>query len=229
MSVAEPILRPVTPATPERPRPVMPDWTLDDLVAKFGPMPLRRIVFDPAPGTATEEDALRMAEGGRLCELVDGILIEKDMGYPQSRLALWIGHLLLTYLSRNNIGDAAGADATMRLMPGLVRIPDVSFTRWEKFPGRRVSDTPVPGLVPDLAVEVISKGNTKKELEDKLADYFRVGVRLVWYVRPESKTVEVYTAPDRCRTLSGEDVLDGGEVLPDFTLPLPQLFAERHG
>lgn len=72
--------------------------TLAELVERFGPMPAHRIRTTPAPGTATEEDLLA-AESDRLCELVDGVLVEKAMGYYESQLAIILGHLLHAYLT----------------------------------------------------------------------------------------------------------------------------------
>jgi Uma2 family endonuclease len=91
-----------------------------------------------------------------------------------------------------------------------------------------VSDTPVPSLHPDLAVEVLSRGNTDEEMDEKLRDYFASGATLVWLVDPDSRSVLVFTSPNRpaARRLSGADVLDGGPVLPGFALPVRDLFAE---
>ena len=111
-------------------------------------------------------------------------------------------------------------------MPGLVRIPDVAFISWERLPGKVVvPDEAIPDLAPDLAVEVLSEGNTKEEMERKLKDYFFAGVRLVWYIDLKKRTAEVYTSPDQGVTLTEGQTLDGGEVLPGFRLPLRQLFA----
>ena len=81
-------------------------------------------------------------------------------------------------------------------------------------------------MAPDLAVEVISRGNTREEMERKLLDYFAAGVRLVWYVYPVMREVRVYTMPEAYVTLGGQDTLDGGDVLPGFQLPLATLFAQ---
>ena len=93
----------------------------------------------------------------------------------------------------------------MRLAPGLVRIPDVSFVSWDRFPDRRVTREPVPAIAPDLAVEVLSESNTKAEMDRKLREYFAAGARLVWYLDPEDRTVRVYTAVGRmtCWTSRG--------------------------
>jgi Uma2 family endonuclease len=110
-------------------------------------------------------------------------------------------------------------------MPGLVRIPDVSFLAWKKFPGRELPAEPIPQLVPDLAVEVLSEGNTALEMRRKLTEYFEVGVRLVWMIDPTTHTAEAYTSLKRKRSIPAQGTLQGGAVLPRFRLPLPQLFA----
>jgi Uma2 family endonuclease len=110
-------------------------------------------------------------------------------------------------------------------MPGLVRIPDVSFISYDRVPERKALDAAVPDLGPDLAVEVLSEGNTEEEMERKRKDYFFSGARLVWLVDPEKRTVAVYTSPDKGTTLAEGQTLDGGSLLPGFSLPLKQLFA----
>ena len=114
----------------------------------------------------------------------------------------------------------------LRLAPGLVRIPDISFISWDRLPQRRVPRQPIPDLVPDLAVEVLSEGNTPREMEQKLQEYFTAGVRLVWYVDPVLQEVHVYTAPDQREVLTADHTLHGGAVLPGFALLVRQLFAE---
>src|SRR5262249_44762398 len=81
------------------------------------------------------------------------------------------------------------------------------------------------GVAPNLAVEVLSEGNTPAEIERKLKEYFLAGVELAWIVDPFKRTVAVHTAPDRLRTLSEKGTLDGGSVLPGFTLAVRELFA----
>src|SRR5262249_19836924 len=119
----------------------------------------------------------------------------------------------------------AGADATMRLRPGLVRIPDVSFVRWERLPNREIPDDPIPDLAPDLAIEILSRGNTPGEMKLKVREYFLSGARLVWLIDPRKRVVRVHPAPDRSAILSEEQSLDGGEVLPGLSLPVAQVFA----
>ena len=110
--------------------------------------------------------------------------------------------------------------------PGLIRIPDVAFLSIEKFPGGRFPRDAALPFAPDLAVEVISKGNTAKEMAEKLRDYFAAGSRLVWYVDPKKRQVEAFTSPDSSQIVKEDEKLDGGDVLPGFELSLNELFAE---
>jgi Uma2 family endonuclease len=162
----------------------------------------------------------------RVCELVDGTLVEKGMGYRESLLAGFLFSLLRTYCRRFNLGLVSGEQGTLRLWEGLVRIPDVAFVSWDRIPGGRVPEQPIPDLSPDLVVEVLSESNTRQEMERKRGEYFRAGTRLVWQVDPRARTVSVYTAPDNPTVLRDTQVLTGAPVLTGFSLPLSELFAE---
>jgi Uma2 family endonuclease len=98
--------------------------------------------------------------------------------------------------------------------------------RLRPLPGVAVEEDVIPDLAPNLAIEVLSEGNTPEEMQRKLKEYFFNGVELVWLVDLRRRTVEVYTAPDQCATLSEKDTLDGGKVLPGFALPVRQVFAK---
>jgi len=201
--------------------------TVVDLAELFGPIPAWRIRSVPAPGTATEQDVLDIeAREDCLCELVDGVLVEKTVGYEESCLAIELGRLIGNFVKKHRLGRVSGEGGMMRLFPGLVRIPDVAFAEWSKFPSRGYTGKPLPDLVPDLAVEVLSKGNTAKEMSRKLDDYFDAGVRLVWFVEPRQKTVQVFTSKESHTVLHEHDTLTGGDVLPGFEVALKKLFAE---
>lgn len=201
--------------------------TLSDLLEHLGGIAPHRVRFRPLPGTATEQDILDLqAREGRLYELVDYVLVEKAMGFRESCLAAALITILWGFVRPRNLGLVAGEGGMMRLAPGLVRIPDVAFVSWERLPGRRMPTEPVPGLVPDLAVEVLSASNTPGEMERKRREYFTAGVRLVWFIDPEARTVAVFTDPEQCIVLSEDQILEGEPALPAFTLPLHELFAE---
>ena len=202
-------------------------WTAVDLVDRLGAIPLHRVRTTPPPGAATERDLIEIHDReNRLFELLDGTLLEKTVGNYESYLAGVLIQLLGEFVRKSGLGIVMPPDGMMRLAPGLVRLPDVSFISWERLPGRRVPHKEIWDLAPDLAVEVISRGNTRQEMTRKLADYFSAGVRLIWYVYPATSEVQVYESPDKYVTLAAQDTLDGGAVLPGFRLPLSTLFAQ---
>ena len=206
-----------------------PIHTIGDLLRRLGDVPADRVRFTPVPGTATKDDLLKPEN--KNCELVDETLVEKPLGMRESLLAIWIGHLLQNHVHPRNLGLITGADGTYEVLLGLVRLPDVAFVSWDRLPGRRVPDEPIPNVVPDLAIEVLSPSNTAKEMARKRGEYFRAGVRRVWEIDPRTRTARVYTSETAVTDLTSTDTLDGGPVLPGFSLPLAQVFAEldRHG
>ena len=196
--------------------------TVADLLESLGDIPPERVRMRPYPGTATEDDVLAiLAREKRLCELVDGVLVEKAMGYEESRLASLIIFALIEYLGRHDLGTVAGESGMLRLLPGLVRIPDVSFVTWGKLPKTYGQIAPI---APDLAIEVLSPSNTRMEMARKLRDYFSAGSRLVWYFDQRNRIVTVYTSPEQFTVLDASQVLEGGDVLPGLALPLKDLF-----
>lgn len=203
-----------------------PIETLADLMERLGNIPPQRVRFRPSIGGAVEKDVLEAANQGLVCELVDGVLVEKAMGYRESLLAMVLGHFLYEFVKPRHLGLITGEQGTMRLFAGLVRIPDVAFTSWDRLPGRRVPDEPIPNVAPDLAVEVLSVSNTPGEMVRKRHDYFTAGVRLVWLADPALRIVDIYTSETEFTRLTGADILDGGAVLPGFRLPLRDWFAE---
>jgi Uma2 family endonuclease len=207
-------------------RPPAAARTLADMLARLGDIPPERIRMSPAPGTATERDLLHsLDDGPGICELVDRTLVEKAMGYEESVLTLWLAQFLTTFVHKHKLGRVSGPDGIMRLWPGLARAPDIAFAAWSRFPGGRSTRAAVPQLVPDLAVEVLSKSNTPGEMTRKRGEYIDAGVRLIWIVDPVMRTVLVFAPRRKPIALTTADTLDGGKVLSGFELRLEQLFA----
>ena len=201
------------------------DWSLGDLLRHLGGISPDRVRLDPPPGRATEKHVIAFdAHEDRLYELIDRVLVEKAPGFAESVAAVQIGASISTFERRRELGIVTGASGPFHFAPGQVRMPDVAFTSWDRLPGRTVPDEAIPDLAPDLAIEVLSAGNTKGEMERKLKDYFSAGVRLVWYIDWRRRTAEVYTAPDQGREFTEGQALDGGDVLPGFRLPLRPVF-----
>ncbi len=201
--------------------------TLEDLLDHLGGIAPARVRFRPALGSATEVDLIDANDRGpSLCELVDGTLVEKGMGYEESALDLVVAFHLRAFVIPRNLGLISGADGMLRMFPGNVRLPDVAYASWDKIPGRRMPSGAIASFAPDLAVEVLSRSNTRAEMARKRRNDFEAGVLLVWEIDPRARTVTVYQAADEGIALDATATLDGGEVLPGFALPLADLFGE---
>lgn len=209
--------------TPKRP----PVETLAELMDQLGNVPLSRVRMHPPPGTATEDDLVVASRrrGGQVVELIDGVLVEKAMGTREALLGGLLVHLLWDFLEVHKLGMALPGDAWLRLMPGLVRAPDVAFISWKNMPGGKFPRDRVAQLAPDLAVEILSQGNTRQEIDRKLREFFLSGTKLAWVIDPRKETAKVYRAPDEVRGVGKMGTLDGEDVLPGFQLPLRNLFA----
>ncbi|MGQ0635882.1 MAG: Uma2 family endonuclease [Planctomycetaceae bacterium] len=208
---------------PDRTTPV----TLTALASRFGPMPLARIRTDTPPGAATEADVLRvLRRDGRLCELIGGVLLQKDVGYEESLLAGWLITFLNNFVGARRLGFVAGEAGMLRLAPGLVLIPDVSFIARDRLPAGKLPRQPIPSLVPNLAIEILSRGNTREEMRRKVRHYFEAGVELVWIVDANRQTIQVFTSPQQSVVLKSTQTLTGGKVLPGFKLKIRELFAK---
>jgi Uma2 family endonuclease len=200
-----------------------PHRTIADLIRDLDGIPPHRIRLNPTPGTATEEDCLRVTEKERPCELINGTLVEKTVGAPESFFAMAVGSRLSQFTRTKRLGFVTGTDGLYRMIHGNIREPDVSFTVRERLPN------PLPqigGWCPDLCVEVLSPDNTRAEMDRKRKEYFSSGCRLVWELNPRKRTADVFTNPDSFTRVESGGALDGGDVLPGFTLPLAELFAE---
>ena len=200
--------------------------TLGDLLERLGGVPAERVRYYPLPGTATEQDVIDIeARENVHCELVDGVLVEKPVGYEESYIAILIATLLNNFVIPRQLGIVTGEAGMLRLFPGLVRGPDVAFVSKDRLPGGKLPTDPIPNLVPDLAVEVLSRSNTVREMERKRREYFDAGVRLVWIVDPALRTVAVYVSGvSEPVVLQANETLTAEPVLPGFAMELSKLF-----
>jgi Uma2 family endonuclease len=198
--------------------------TVADLLKQLGDIPPARVRLYPIPGTATEDDVIRVLDHeDRPCELVDGTLVEKAMGLEESIISVFVATCLSNFVLPRKLGFVSGEAGTFKLVSGLVRIPDVAFVSWDRLPGRKLPTEPIPLLAPDLAVEVLSKSNTKREIDRKLREYFAAGTRLAGVIDPEKRIANVYTSARRSKRTTENQALDGGSVLPGFVLPLQEV------
>ena len=174
----------------------------------------------------TPEDLLAMPDGDRY-ELVNGELVERNMGWQSSRIGARAVHLLSAHCDTHGLGWVAGADAGYQCYPGdpgMVRKPDASFVRLERLPPE---DEPEGHcrIAPDLVVEVVSPNDLYYEVEDKVAEYLGTGVRMVWVVNPPTHTVRIHRVDGSEALLHEADELSGEDVVPGFRCRVGAPFA----
>ncbi len=174
----------------------------------------------------TIEDLRQISEEEQPGELVRGEWIE--VSRPTLRhgdLMVQIVFLLRLYLQRNPIVRVVCGDTDFILErhPDTLRGPDVAFVNKERIPPEGVPDDWFEGA-PDLTVEMVSKSQTAHEAGLKALDYLRAGTKMVWVVDPQSRTVAVYTPPNKIQILRESETLDGGDVLHGFQCKVSELF-----
>jgi Uma2 family endonuclease len=177
------------------------------------------------PIRMTAADLLRHPEEKRY-ELIRGQLVEKEMSKKSSWCGLRLGGRLEAFVERKRLGWVFGADQGFTCFddPGMVRKPDASFIALGRMSVDEFEEEGYCPIAPDLAVEVISPNDLSYDVEQKRDLWLDAGVRLVWIVNPKQKTVSVHSRTGETALLRPGGTLDGGEVLPGFSLPLDELF-----
>lgn len=168
-------------------------------------------------------------DGDALYEVINGQFVELP---PMSTKAVRVATILVSevevFAKMRQLGRAAsemlfGLGVESRLQ----RRPDAAFVSYERWPkDRELPDTDPWPVIPNLAVEVVSKNELAEDLLTKVQDYFQAGVQLVWVVYPRLRLVHVFESFTQIRVLTHTDELDGGAVLTGFRLPLATLFPE---
>lgn len=175
----------------------------------------------------TPEDLLAITDRP-MPELVDGQLVERNMGQDADKVALAIGALLRVYVMSIRAGLVNGSSCGYQIFaddPDKVRIPDASFTRKERLLGAHAARGH-SRLAPDLVVEVISPNDHAADLSIKVREYLAAGVPLVWVVNPDDSSVVTYRADGTAKLLGPEGVIDGGDVLPGFSCRVSEFFED---
>jgi len=177
------------------------------------------------PITAEEFFELPEPADGSKQELVKGEVVTMNApGFEHGEVAGNAYHLLRVFAKERNLGRVVVESGVItRRKRDTVRGPDVSYYSKKRAPlGRRI--VKYNDQAPDLCVEVVSPSNTRKELRKKLKEYFTAGVRMVWVVEPEDRSVTVFTKPEQGHALFEDSELTGGDVLPGFSCKVSELF-----
>ena len=174
----------------------------------------------------TAEELLCLPTTGRRLELVKGEVYEMaPAGGPHGYVSMNIGVLLGVHVRSNGLGRVFAAETgfILRRSPDTVRAPDAAFISYD-----RLSEGAIPEgfiqVMPDLVVEVVSPGDRQREVSEKIEEWLRAGVRLVWVIYPVTRSGDVYRSLDDVSHLSEHDVLDGEDVVPGFACRLGELF-----
>jgi Uma2 family endonuclease len=175
---------------------------------------------------STANELFEMPHGGFRYELVKGEL--RKMPPSGSEHAAIIGRLTMRLgqcVEANDLGLYFGAEGGFKLSsdPDTVRAPDLAFISKERVPESGIPKNFWPGA-PDLAVEVVSPGDTYNEVEEKVEDWLAAGTRAVWIVNPRRRLVTVYRSLTDVTHLSEGDELDGGDVVPGFRCEVSEIF-----
>jgi len=177
------------------------------------------------------EEYTKIAQAGYRYELVEGKLEEMSPTGPKHGIVAGLLQIYLgAYVLENKLGRTFIAEAGFNLTPTLERktvlAPDVSFVRAERLASLIKDDEGFMVGPPDLAVEVVSPSETRPKVRTKIRKYQKYGTALIWVIWPERKIVEVYhLGSDLPLTLTAEDELNGGEIVPGFKLLINQLFS----
>ena len=196
---------------------------LAELLHELGDIDADRIVWDIEPGTATIDDM--RDDTFPMCELIDGTIVRKAMGKEESLFATFLSHLMASIIIPNHLGSLTGESALVRLLPKTARAPDIAFTSRLRYPGPERDKQAITPMIPNLAVEVLSESNRAGEMKRKRTIYFNAGVELVWQVDIRKQIIDIYTDAETFTRLTLNDTLDGGTVLPGFSVKLDELFA----
>ena len=174
----------------------------------------------------TDEAFMALPDDGHRYEIVNGELIDMgNSGALHGYIAIVLSSALFSVVMSKKLGALLDSSTAFKMKNGNKRSPNISFFAKERLQG--ITELPTGFLegAPDLAVEVLSPGNTVEEIHEKLVEYFENGARLAWVIHPTEHYLLVYrSAVEPDRLLKSTDSLDGEDVIPGFTLPVADLF-----
>ncbi len=160
-------------------------------------------------------------------ELVDGELVKRSGEFEVSHVAGQLAGRLFLFNQTRGLGwvQGAGCGYTLPLLGGLtVRKPRVSFVSFHRLPPTGTIPQGYPEVAPELAAEVVAPSDFACDVESKIDDYLRAGVRLIWIINPAGRSVQIYRQDGSTARLLESDDLDGEDVLPGFSCKIAGLF-----
>lgn len=174
----------------------------------------------------TADELLRYPRGKARHELIKGeIQTMSPAGSEHGAVTFQLSTLIGNHVAATRAGRAFGAETGFLIQrdPDTVRAPDIAFIRRERLPSDGLPQGFWPGA-PDLAVEVVSPGDTVREIDEKVSDWLAAGCLVVWIVSPRWKTVTVHAAGSPIKMLAADNFLEGDDVLPGFRCAVSEIF-----
>src|SRR5918992_188819 len=175
----------------------------------------------------TADELLHLPDDGFRYELVQGELRRMTPARNvHGRVAMNIGTALNNHVKAHDLGAVYAAETGFRLSsdPDTVRAPDVAFVSQANVEAVGEVEGFWPGAS-DLAVEVVSPGDSYADVEEKVFDWLDAGTKMVVVINPRQRSATVYKSPSDITALAEADVLDGGEIVPGFELAVREIFA----
>ena len=174
----------------------------------------------------TEAELMALPDDGRKYELVEGEIVGGNTGIEHEYIGGRLFGPLSILVYELKLGIVCGSSAGYWMKSGNLRSPDLSFIAKERLQGLRHAPKKFFQGAPDLVVEILSPSDAVDGLHEKIGEYFESGARLIWVLNPEEETVLVYHSPQPDRLLKAADSVDAEDVIPGFSMPLSELFAE---
>jgi len=174
----------------------------------------------------TANELSRMPRGRLRYELVQGELRQMPLfGGEHGVVATHLISLLADHAQSNHLGIVFGVGIGFKIAanPDTVRAPDIAFIGHERIPASGIPRGFWPGA-PDLAVEVVSPGDTVYEVDEKVEEWLAAGARAVWIVNPKRRTITIHRASGETTTLREDEQLSGEDVVPDFSYRVADIF-----
>ena len=171
------------------------------------------------------DDLLRLHGEGVRGELIRGVLSERQPGgFESGAIIVALGFQISDYLHRHQLGRGTiGSGFLLEHQPDTVREAPVAYTAFHNLrPGERI--TGYAEVAPDLVVEVQGFNRSTREVYDKARMWLSFGVRMVWVVHPDSRSVDVHRAGQSVESIAEDGDLDGHDVLAGFNCPVASLF-----
>jgi Uma2 family endonuclease len=185
------------------------------------------VLTAPPAAKFTPDDLLRLPDGGKGYELVDGELKELNVSFLSSFVAGQTYFALRTHVGTSRLGWVSPEGTSFRCFPddeNRVRRADTAFHRLDRLTADQARAEGHCTVVPDLVVEVVSPRDLAYEVDEKRIEWQEAGAQLVWVIHPVRQTIHAYRADGTVRLIQRTDPLTAEPVLPDFRVPVADLF-----